>query len=69
MSFNNANGSSRFRIGVDSANSLHMHFGKTNKLRKIHRTGLVNGIIGGLTGVWSEEKQKNPRVSYSRKII
>lgn len=53
LSINNKKGSSRFRIDADSLNALHLHYGKTNRLRSIHRTGLIRSIIGGLGGVWS----------------
>ena len=56
LSYNNKNGSSRFRIDADSLNTLHLHYGQTNRLRKIHRTGLIRSIIGGLTGAWSSRK-------------
>lgn len=56
LSVNNKNGSSRFRIDVDSLNTLHLHYGKTNRLRKIHRTGLIRSFIGGLTGALGSRK-------------
>lgn len=51
LSVNNKAGSSRFRIDTDANNLLHLHYGRTSKLRSIHRTGLVKFIAGGLSGV------------------
>ena len=35
---------------VDLEHFLHLHFGLTNKARKIHRTGIIEAIIGIVTG-------------------
>lgn len=51
FSIQNARGQSRFRLDVDLEHFLHLHFGLTNKARKIHRTGIIEAIIGIITGV------------------
>ena len=58
LNINNKKGASRFRIDVDSVNMLHIHYGKTNKLRSKHRTRLVRSIIGGITGAKKKKKRK-----------
>ena len=50
FSIQNARGQSRFRLDVDLEHFLHLHFGLTNKARKVHRTGIIETIIGIITG-------------------
>ena len=54
LNYNNSAGQSRFRIEADSLHMLHMHYGKTNRLREIHRTGIIDSIAGIISGVRSE---------------
>ena len=51
FSIQNMMGKSRFRLDVDLNNYLHIHYGMTNSALKIHRTGIVESIVGFVTGV------------------
>ena len=39
---------SKFRLDLDPAHSIHYHYGKTKKLREIHRGSWIGGIFVGL---------------------
>lgn len=61
ISIQNALGQSRFRIDIDLINYLHIHFGLTNKAMKIHRTGIIETLIGILLGIDNEKEiEKDP---------
>ncbi len=51
FSIQNMMGKSRFRLDVDLTNYLHIHYGLTNSALKIHRTGIIESIVGIITGV------------------
>ncbi len=51
FAYNNRAGSSRFRIETDETNFLHMHYGRTWKMREEHRKGILETIFGIISGL------------------
>jgi len=49
ISIQNKAGKSLFRLDVDAVNLLHMHYGATKAARALHRTGIINFVIGVLS--------------------
>ena len=45
-----------FRLDFDPTHMLHAHFGATKSALALHRTGLVNGVAGFVSGVFSHGK-------------
>lgn len=51
ISVQNSAGKSVFRLEADAANMLHMHYGATKAAMRIHRTGIINTLLGVIIGV------------------
>lgn len=50
ISIQNKAGKSVFRLEADAINMLHMHYGKTKAAMALHRTGIIQTIVGVISG-------------------